>query len=86
MQLDRQLDVLARNKWRGSKRLSRALLLYAHEKGIETLERHAREILPSRVFVGNNPRDGKLTPYKGHPVFVAQHATATCCRRAMAKW
>ncbi|MEU6081408.1 DUF4186 family protein [Streptomyces sp. NPDC047108] len=25
-------------------------------------------------------KDGRQTPYRGHPVFVAQHATATCCR------
>ena len=30
--------------------------------------------------------DGKQTPYRGHPVFVAQHATATCCRGCLAKW
>lgn len=23
---------------------------------------------------------------RGHPVFVAQHATATCCRGCLAKW
>jgi hypothetical protein len=22
----------------------------------------------------------------GHPVFIAQHATATCCRSCLAKW
>jgi hypothetical protein len=34
-----------------------------------------------------SPRnDGKQTPFKGHPVFVAQHATATCCRGCLAKW
>jgi predicted Fe-S protein YdhL (DUF1289 family) len=30
--------------------------------------------------------DGKQTPFRGHPVFVAQHATATCCRGCLAKW
>ena len=30
--------------------------------------------------------DGKQTPTKGHPVFVAQHATATCCRECIRKW
>ena len=30
--------------------------------------------------------DGKQTPMKGHPVFIAQHATATCCRSCLAKW
>lgn len=23
---------------------------------------------------------------KGHPVFIAQHATATCCRECLSKW
>ena len=30
--------------------------------------------------------DGKQTPMKGHPVFIAQHATATCCRGCLYKW
>ena len=30
--------------------------------------------------------DGKQTPMKGHPVFIAQHATATCCRSCLYKW
>ena len=32
------------------------------------------------------PNDGKQTPMKGHPVFIAQHATATCCRDCLYKW
>jgi hypothetical protein len=28
----------------------------------------------------------KQTPYKGHPIFIAQHATATCCRECLEKW
>jgi len=28
----------------------------------------------------------KQTPMRGHPVFIAQHATATCCRGCLAKW
>ncbi|HKC28744.1 MAG TPA: DUF4186 family protein, partial [Jatrophihabitans sp.] len=31
-------------------------------------------------------KDGKQTPYRGHPVFVAQHATATCCRTCLQRW
>ena len=30
--------------------------------------------------------DGKQTPMRGHPVFIAQHATATCCRGCLSKW
>ena len=32
------------------------------------------------------PNDGKQTPMWGHPFFVAQHATATCCRECIRKW
>ena len=32
------------------------------------------------------PNDGKQTPMRGHPVFIAQHATATCCRECIRKW
>ena len=35
------------------------------------------------AFIHN---DAKQTPTKGHPVFVAQHATATCCRECIRKW
>ena len=35
------------------------------------------------AFIHN---DGKQTQTKGHPVFVAQHATATCCRECIRKW
>ena len=31
-------------------------------------------------------KDGKQTPFKGHPVFKAQHATACCCRGCLEKW
>ena len=31
------------------------------------------------------PNDGKQTPMKGHSVFIAQHATATCCREYIRK-
>ena len=30
--------------------------------------------------------DGKQTPMRHHPVFIAQHVTATCCRGCLQKW
>ena len=30
--------------------------------------------------------DGKQTPMRGHPIFVAQHATGCCCRGCLEKW
>ena len=48
--------------------------------------RHAREFVTRRLAPARPLKDGRQTPWKGHPVFVAQHATATCCRGCLAKW
>ena len=37
-------------------------------------------------YINEKGLDGKQTPTKGHPVFIAQHATATCCRECIRKW
>ncbi|ACA14663.1 hypothetical protein M446_0077 [Methylobacterium sp. 4-46] len=47
---------------------------------------HARDFVARRLAPARPDRDGKQTPFRGHPVFVAQHATATCCRGCLAKW
>lgn len=46
----------------------------------------AREILNQKIGIADHPKDGKQTPYHKHPVFTAQHATATCCRGCVLKW
>ncbi len=47
---------------------------------------HARRIVADRLGPAHPKNDGKQTPMRGHPVFIAQHATATCCRGCLAKW
>lgn len=59
---------------------------YALEKGREEIERHADSFIRARLAPGNIPNDGKQTPMKGHPVFIAEHATGTCCRSCLGKW
>jgi hypothetical protein len=46
----------------------------------------AEELIARRLAPAEPPNDGKQTPFRGHPVFIAQHATATCCRSCLAKW
>jgi Domain of unknown function (DUF4186) len=46
----------------------------------------AADLVSKRLGSANPSNDGKQTPFKGHPVFIAQHATATCCRGCLAKW
>lgn len=47
---------------------------------------HARDFIDRRLAPAHPAKDGKQTPMRGHPVFIAQHATATCCRPCLAKW
>ena len=47
---------------------------------------HAAEIIAERLAPAAPRNDGRQTPYRNHPVFVAQHATATCCRSCLETW
>jgi Domain of unknown function (DUF4186) len=55
-------------------------------RGIPTVRRHAEELIDVRLAPAKPRNDGRQTPCRGHPVFVAQHATATCCRTCLARW
>jgi hypothetical protein len=59
---------------------------YIAAKGLETIKDHAYQFINSRVAPDFPKNDGKQTPMRGHPVFIAQHATATCCRGCIQKW
>lgn len=59
---------------------------YLASKGMEQVMQHARDFIDKRLAPLNPPNDGRQTPFRGHPVFVAQHATATCCRSCLEKW
>lgn len=59
---------------------------YLSAKGLATVLAHGRDFVEARLAPADPSRDGKQTPFRGHPVFVAQHATATCCRGCLAKW
>jgi hypothetical protein len=58
----------------------------AELRGRETMRRHAAEIIAERLAPAEPRNDGRQTPYRNHPVFVAQHATATCCRSCLERW
>ena len=59
---------------------------YLAAKGRDAILDHARDFIGQRLAPAAPRNDGKQTPMRGHPVFVAQHATATCCRGCLAKW
>ena len=52
----------------------------------QELATHARDIIARRLAPAQPHKDGRQTPYRGHPVFIAQHATGTCCRTCLEKW
>ncbi len=60
--------------------------VYIAEKGMDTIRKHAEEFVRNRLSPAHPPNDGKQTPMRGHPVFVAQHACACCCRGCLEKW
>ena len=59
---------------------------YINEKGLNTIRQHAKDFIAKREAPAYIANDGKQTPMRGHPVFIAQHATATCCRECIRKW
>jgi predicted Fe-S protein YdhL (DUF1289 family) len=59
---------------------------YLREKGLALVLEHAAEFVEKRLAPAEPPNDGRQTPMRGHPAFVAQHATATCCRGCLRKW
>ena len=59
---------------------------YLAAKGMETIHAHGRDFIDRRLAPAHPANDGRQTPMRGHPVFIAQHATATCCRSCLAKW
>ena len=73
-------------------RFRRSFVLGANEraylatKGRETVIAHARDFVAQRLAPAAPANDGRQTPLRGHPVFIAQHATASCCRGCLAKW
>lgn len=77
---------LARSAFRGRFRLGRKEREYLAAKGLETIRGHAADFIAARLAPADPANDGRQTPMRGHPVFVAQHATATCCRGCLAKW
>ncbi len=77
---------LSRSKFRSRFRLSDSDRKYIADKGMELIRAHAADFVAKRLAPENPPNDGKQTPMRGHPVFVAQHAAACCCRGCLEKW
>jgi len=84
--MDELFAVLGRSKFRSKFRLTDKEAEYLRDKGLATILQHARDFVTKRLADAEPANDGKQTPMRNHPVFIAQHATGTCCRSCLAKW
>src|SRR3954454_1370412 len=80
------LSELEQSDFRRKQKLSDKDTKYLHDRGIEVIRKHAEDFISKRLAPAHPTNDGKQTPWRGHPVFTAQHATATCCRGCLSKW
>ena len=83
---DEIFDNLQNSGFRRSIKLGKKEADYLSDKGLETVLAHAAEFVERRLAPAEPVNDGKQTPRRNHPAFVAQHATATCCRGCLEKW
>lgn len=83
---DDLFQALAQSSFRRRQALNASDRAYLRGRGMETVLRHADEMIAGRLAPATPPNDGRQTPMRGHPVFVAQHATGTCCRGCLAQW
>jgi hypothetical protein len=80
-------DRLAKSKFRSRfKLVGKDLETARLQLSTGELRCKAEQWLEKKLFCANPVNDGKQTPMRGYPVFVAQHATATCCRGCLEKW
>lgn len=84
--IDNKLSLLSKSKFRSSFSLKKRELDYLDKNGFDVVEEHAFKFIGERLAKKDILNDGKQTPMRGHPVFVGQHATATCCRGCLYKW
>jgi Domain of unknown function (DUF4186) len=84
--LDEVFQKLGRSAFRSKFRLGPKDRAYLDSRGLAVVVEHARDFIGKRLAPAEPLNDGRQTPMRGHPVFVAQHATGTCCRSCLAKW
>lgn len=85
-ELTRLFNRLSASRFRSRFHLGQREYGYCLEKGAELVMSHAADFIRQRLAPAQPKNDGKQTPMRGHPVFIAQHATATCCRGCLEKW
>ena len=84
--LEQLFSRLAKSNFRSRFKLGQREQQYLQDKGLAVIAQHAYDFIRVRLASALPQNDGNQTPMKKHPVFIAQHATATCCRKCLEKW
>lgn len=84
--INKKLESLSKSKFRSSFHLRKYMISYIDEKGMDVVKSHAIDFVNNKLSPANLENDGKQTPMKGHPVFIAMHACGCCCRSCLEKW
>ena len=84
--IDDVLNKLSKSKFRTSFHLKKNDIRYINDKSLSKIQEHAYDFIQKRLAPKVIENDGKKTPMRGHPVFISEHATATCCRGCLEKW
>ena len=84
--INKKIVSLSLSKFRNSFHLTKKDIIYIDKHGLEKICQDAYDIINKRLAPQVISNDGKQTPFHGHPVFIAQHATGCCCRTCLYKW
>ncbi|MCU1231379.1 MAG: hypothetical protein JWO97_4263 [Acidobacteria bacterium] len=83
--LDEVFHRLGRSAFRRKFRLEGKERAYLETWGLSSVMTQGRDFIEQRLAPANPKNDGRQTPWRNHPIFVAQHGTATCCRGCLEK-
>ncbi len=84
--INQKLYSLSKSKFRSNFHLRKYMISYINEKGMHKIKEHAYDFIRNKIGDANPKNDGKQTPTKNHPVFIAMHACGCCCRTCLEKW
>ncbi len=84
--INNKLLELSKSKFRSSFHLRKYMINYIDEKGMDTIKKHTIDFIEQKLSSAYPINDGRQTPMKAHPTFIAQHACACCCRSCLEKW
>ncbi len=83
--LDAAFHRLGLSAFRRKFRLQGKELAYLRTWGLPHVMKQGADLIKQRLALAAPRNDGSQTPWRNHPIFVAQHATGTCCRGCLEK-